>query len=118
MAFITDQPLPSVVKHVIDTVQVPVISTTHVTTDHNSSIINFTPSEEQVANALSQLLVDGSWNSVVLVTWPGSGNNIRVLRSHNYRMFSCSLGFHIPLMKMRAVNIRSVTISYLLFCRH
>ena len=74
MAFITDQPLPSTVKHVIDTVQVPVVSTAHITTDHNSSVINLTPSEEQLANALSQLLVDTSWTNVVLITWPGSGD--------------------------------------------
>ena len=79
VAFITDQPLASsAVKHIIDTVQVPVISTTpHTTTDHNSSIINLTPSEEQTANALSQLLVDSSWTSVVLITWPGSGVCLR-----------------------------------------
>jgi len=74
VAFITDQPLPSAVKYVIDTVQIPVMSTTHINTDHNSLIINLTPSEEQVANALSQLLVDSSWTSVVLITWPGSGD--------------------------------------------
>ena len=74
VAFITDQPLPSAVKHVIDTVQVPVVSTAHITTDHNSSVINLTPSEEQIANALSQLLVDTSWTNVILITWPGSGN--------------------------------------------
>ena len=75
MAFITDQPLPTAVKHVIDTVQVPVISTTYVVIDHNSSIMNLTPSEEQIANAISQLLVDSSWNSVILITWPGSGDH-------------------------------------------
>ena len=74
VAFITDQPLPSAVKHVIDTVQVPVISTTHITSYHSSSVINLTPSEEQIANALSQVLVDTSWTNVVLITWPGSGN--------------------------------------------
>ncbi|XP_065915356.1 uncharacterized protein [Dysidea avara] len=74
VAFITDQPLPSAVKHVIDTVQVPVISTTHITSYHSSSVINLTPSEEQIANALSQVLVDTSWTNVVLITWPGSEN--------------------------------------------
>ena len=74
LALITDQPLPISVKHVIDAVQLPVVSTSIITTDTDSTIVSIAPSEEQLANALSALIVYNSWTDVVLLTWQGSGS--------------------------------------------
>ena len=73
LALIADQPLPVAVKDVIDTVRIPVVSTSIITTDTNSTIVSIAPSEEQLANALSALIVYNSWTDVVLLTWQGSG---------------------------------------------
>ena len=73
LALITDQPLPMPVKDVIDAVQIPVVSTSIITTDSSSTIVSIAPSEEQLANALSALIVYNSWTEVVLLTWQGSG---------------------------------------------
>ena len=75
-ALITDQPLPSAVKDVVDAVQIPVVSTSIITTDTNSTIVSVAPSEEQLANALSTLITYNSWTDVVLLTWHGSSKYI------------------------------------------
>ena len=72
-AFIADWPLPVVVKDVIDVIKIPVVSTSIITTDTDSTIVSIAPSEEQMANALSALIVYNSWTDVVLLTWQGSG---------------------------------------------
>ena len=77
LALIADQPLPVAVKDVIDAVQIPVVSTSIITTDTNSTIVSIVPSEEQLANALSALIVYNSWTDVVLLTWQGSGMMIQ-----------------------------------------
>ena len=74
LALITDQPLPVAVRDVIDAVQIPVVSTSIITTDTDSTIVSIAPSEEQLANALSALIVYNSWTDVVLLTWQGSGS--------------------------------------------
>ena len=73
LALIADQPFPKAVKDVIDVVQIPVVSTSPIATDTNSTIVSIAPSEEQLANALSTLIVYNSWTDVVLLTWQGSG---------------------------------------------
>ena len=73
LALIADQPLPIAVKDVIDVIKIPVVSTSIITTDTNSTIVSIAPSEEQLANALSALIVYNSWTDVVLLTWQGSG---------------------------------------------
>ena len=73
VGLIADQPLPTAVKDVIDTVQIPVVSSSTITTDSNSTIISVAPSEEQLANALSTLILYNSWTNVILLTWQGSG---------------------------------------------
>ena len=72
LALIADQPLPLAVKDVIDAVQIPVVSTSIITTDTNSAIVSVASSEEQLANALSTLIVNNSWTDVALLTWHGS----------------------------------------------
>ena len=72
LALIADQPLPSAVKDVVDAVQIPVVSTSIITTDTDSTIVSVAPSEEQLANALSTLIINNSWTDVVLLTWHGS----------------------------------------------
>ena len=76
-ALIANQPLPVAVKDVIDVVQIPVVSTSIITTDTNSTIVSIAPSEEQLANALSALIVYNSWTDVVLLTWQESGMMIK-----------------------------------------
>ena len=71
-ALILDQPLLSAVKDVVDAVQIPVVSTSIITTDDNSTIVSVAPSEEQLANAVSTLIANNSWTDVVLLTWQGS----------------------------------------------
>ena len=73
VALITDRPLPTAVKDVINAVQIPVVSTSIITMDTNSTVVSTAPSEEQLANALSALIVYNSWTDVVLLTWQGSG---------------------------------------------
>ena len=82
LALIADQPLPSAMKDIIDTVQIPVISTSIITADTNSTIVSVAPSEEQLANALSTLIIYNSWNDVVLLTWHGSGMYVKLLDLH------------------------------------
>ena len=72
LTLIADQPLPSAVKDVVDAVQIPVVSTSIITTDTDSTIVSVAPSEEQLANALSTLIINNSWTDVVLLTWHGS----------------------------------------------
>ena len=78
VALIADQPLPSAVKDVINAVQIPVISTSIITTDTNSTIVSVAPSEEQLANALSTLIIYNSWTNVVLLTWHGSSTYVHL----------------------------------------
>ena len=73
LALITDQPLPSAVNDIISTARIPVVSTSIITTDTNSTIVSIAPSEEQLAGALSSLILYNSWTDVVLLTWQGSG---------------------------------------------
>ena len=73
VALVTDQPLLKAVKDVIDIVKIPVVSTSIITMDTNSTVVSIAPSEEQLANALSALIVYNSWTDVVLLTWQGSG---------------------------------------------
>ena len=73
VALITDRPLPTAVKDFVDAVKIPVVSTSIITTDTNSTIVSIAPSEEQLANASSSLIVNNSWTDVVLLTWQGSG---------------------------------------------
>ena len=72
LALIADQPLPSAVKDVVDAVQIPVVSTSIITTDTDSTIFSVVPSEEQLADALSTLIINNSWTDIVLLTWHGS----------------------------------------------
>ena len=76
LALIADQPLPSAAKDFIDAIQIPVVSTSIITTDTNSAIVSVASSEEQLANALSTLIVYNSWTDVVLLTWHGSGSYV------------------------------------------
>ena len=76
LAFIADQPLPTAVNDIINKVKIPVVSTSIITTDTNSTIISIAPSEEQLANALSTLIIYNSWTEVVLLTWQGSGMQV------------------------------------------
>ena len=73
VALVTDQPFLKAVKDVIDIVKIPVVSTSIITNDSNSTVVSIAPSEEQLANALSALIVYNSWTDVVLLTWQGSG---------------------------------------------
>ena len=73
VALVTDQPLPKAVKDVIDIVKIPVVSTSIITMDTNSTVVSIAPSEEKLANALSALIIYNSWTEVVLLTWQGSG---------------------------------------------
>ena len=73
LALITDQPLPSAVNDVITAAQIPVLSTSIITTDTDSTIVSIAPSEEQLANALSSLIQYNEWTDVILLTWQGSG---------------------------------------------
>ena len=75
-AFIADQPLPTAANDIINKVKIPVISTSIITTDTNSTIVSIAPSEEQLANALSTLINYNSWTEVVLLTWQGSGSYV------------------------------------------
>ena len=76
LALVADQPFPKVVKDVIDVTKIPVVSTSIITTDTDSTIVSIAPSEEQLANALSALIVYNSWTDVVLLTWQGSGSYV------------------------------------------
>ena len=73
MALISEQPLPSPVNDVISAAQLPVLSTSIITTDTNSTVVSIAPSEEQLAGALSSLIKYNLWTEVVLLTWQGSG---------------------------------------------
>ena len=89
-AFIEDWPLPVAVKHVI---KIPVVSTSIITTDTDSTIVSIAPSEEQLANALSALIVYNSWTDVVLLIWlQGSGKkttvNVEIFAGLNIHGFS------------------------------
>ena len=79
LALISDQPLPSAVNDVISTAQIPVVSTSIITTDTNSTIVSIAPSEEQLASALSSLITYNLWTDVILLTWQGSGIAILVV---------------------------------------
>ena len=75
VALISDQPLPSAVNDVISAARLPVLTTSVITTDTNSTIVSIAPSEEQLAGALSSLIKYNLWTEVILLTWQGSGIN-------------------------------------------
>ena len=81
LALITDQPLPSAVNDVITAAQIPVLSTSIITTDTDSTIVSIAPSEEQLANALSSLIQYNEWTDVILLTWQGSGTELFILNA-------------------------------------
>ena len=80
MALISDQPLPSAVNDVISAARLPVLSTSIITTDTNSTVVSIAPPEEQLAGALSSLIKYNLWTEVVLLTWQGSGK-------YHYRIY-------------------------------
>ena len=85
------QPLPSAVNDIITAAQIPVLSTSLITTDTDSTIVSIAPSEEQLANALSSLIQYNEWTDVILLTWQGSGTCIaKHLSMTSYNM-SCML---------------------------
>ena len=88
LALIADQPLPSAVKDVVDAVQIPVVSTSIITTDTDSTIVSVAPSEEQLANALSTLIIYNSWTDVVLLTWHESSMYIQAIFFNNLIMIT------------------------------
>ena len=73
LALISDQPLPSAVNDIISAARLPVLSTSTITTDTNSTVVSIAPSEEQLAGALSILIKHNLWTEVILLTWQGSG---------------------------------------------
>ena len=93
MALISDQPLPSAVNDVISAARLPVLSTSIITTDTNSTVVSIAPPEEQLADALSSLIKYNLWTEVVLLTWQGSG------KYHYYNTVHCyiSISFIIGL---------------------
>ena len=73
LALISDQPLPSAVNDVITAAHIPVLSTSIITMDTNSTVVSIAPSEEHLASALSTLIKYNQWTDVILLTWQGSG---------------------------------------------
>ena len=84
MALISDQPLSRAVNDVISAARLPVVSTSTITIDTNSTIVSIAPSEEQLAGALSSLIKHNLWTEVVLLTWQGSSKNITTVTIHCY----------------------------------
>ena len=78
LALISDQPLPSAVNDIISAARLPVLSTSTITADTNSTIVSIAPSEEQLAGALSSLIKHNLWTEVILLTWQGSGIAIAI----------------------------------------
>ena len=77
LALITDQPLPSAVNDVIRAARIPVLSTSIITMDTNSTVVSIASSEEQLASALSNLIKYNQWTDVMLLTWQGSGIHLK-----------------------------------------
>ena len=78
LALISDQPLPSAVNDVITAAHIPVLSTSIITMDTNSTVVSIAPSEKQLAGALSTLIKYNQWTDVILLTWQGSGLYIAI----------------------------------------
>ena len=78
LALISDQPLPSAVNDVITAAHIPVLSTSIITMDTNSTVVSIAPSEEHLASALSTLIKYNQWTDVILLTWQGSGLYIAI----------------------------------------
>jgi len=115
LAFIADQPLPNTLNDIINTIQIPVISTsiitTNTSTDTNSTIISIAPSEEQLANALSTLIIYNSWTEVVLLTWQDSGmqlSQLMMIHQTSARMDPLNLTI-LNLLYIQQYNMRKYT---------